>query len=279
MASLVDPICAAIHERIVGGKPQRAPGIAVTGWSQPCDELGGDWWACHVLGSGRALVAIGDVAGHDVASALVASMACGVLDGAVRALGDQTEAHEVIELLGAALVDVCGLTREMTCCVAILDPASGTMDVAGAGHPFPLLLRANGAVETLVTRGAPLAGTSPRIGRARASIAPGDVLLLATDGVYERLGRNGRRFGARRVCDILVAHRDTRGAGLHRLRSSMVAALRTFAAATPPDDDLTLVVCEYREQIGDVRTAVMSRAELESAIDAMIEDATDRISV
>jgi serine phosphatase RsbU (regulator of sigma subunit) len=256
-----------IHRRIVGGPEQRVPGVAVAGCLQPAGALGGDWWASHALPDGRMLVTIGDVCGHDVAAALIASLARGVLEGLVRGLPAQLDPYRALTTLGEALEQLRPARREMTCCAIALDPAAGTLDLANAGHPFPLVRRVGGGTDVVVTRSAPLASAEPLIGTTRIAVSPGDVILLATDGLSERIGRTGRRFGARRIHELLSRYPLTSSTNVYQLRTDIMEALRSFATTTAADDDLTVVVCEYREQIDDLITDV---------IDAVPDDVTDR---
>jgi len=109
--------------------------------------------------------------------------------------------------------------------------------------------RGSGRVEVILARGAPLGGGAPSIGTARATLDPGDLLVLCSDGLADRVGDHGQRFGERRLRQLLAGHAPDVVTGVRRLRSDIVTAMSSFAADVEPDDDMTLVVCEYRERV------------------------------
>lgn len=225
----------------------RVPGFAITGINQSVSACGGDWWSCHALVDGRVLLAVGDVTGHGMASALVAVLARGIVEGVVRASDAGVSPARVIATLAAALADLGDDRHAMTCAVAVLDPATGAVQLANAGHPFPYVKRrATGALEALIARGSPLGGAAPAVGMAKARLEPGDLLILCSDGVADRTGADGRRFGERRIRRLLSDPAADGNTAVRRLRTEFLAAVREFAADTDADDDLTLVICEYR---------------------------------
>lgn len=276
----LDELCT-IHQRVTAAESLRVPGIAVTGHAQAAGPTGGDWWSCHALPDGRVLVAVGDVTGHDTAAALIAARARGVVAGVVRAIGAQATPARVMAILDDALADLGDTGREMTCCVQILDPMLGRLDLASAGHPFPFIRHASGKLDVVVARGAPLASAAPAAGIARADLVPGDLILLSTDGLIDRAGRDGQRFGERRLRRLLIDHTQEPTTNVYRLRADILAALRGFAAATAADDDLTMVVCEFRAFVEDgaevsvvpaaPAAAVDPDADISAAIDAALD--------
>lgn len=239
------------HQRLTAGAALRVPGVAITGHSQAVGPVGGDWWLASALPDGRVLVAVGDVTGHDLAAAFMAVTARGVVDGAVRVLGAAATPARVMATLDAALASLGELGREMTCAILVVDPMLGRLDLASAGHPFPFVRRARGTLDVVVARGAPLGSAGSAMGLARTELQPGDLLLVTTDGLADRAGDDGQRFGERRLRRLLRDHTPASTTNVHRLRADILAALRGFATFTAADDDLTLVVCEFRAYVLD----------------------------
>lgn len=242
-------LARAVQARMAPHGVIRVPGFAVTGYHQMAGPCGGDWWSCHPLPDGRLLLAVGDVTGHGMASALVAVLARGIVEGVARSLGDAATPMRVMATLAAAIAELNDDHHNMTCCVLVIDPTTGDLHAASAGHPFPYVRRAAGTLESIAARGAPLGSPAPSIGTARATLSPGDLLLLCSDGLADRTGANGRRFGERRLRQLIADHAPDPETSVRRLRGEILAAVRGFAAAVDADDDLTIVVCEYRERV------------------------------
>ncbi|GIF77278.1 SpoIIE family protein phosphatase [Asanoa siamensis] len=165
-------------------------------------EVGGDFYELTMI-DGCLLAAIGDVTGHSLYAATVMAE----LRHAVRAYA--VEGHPP----GAVLAKADLLLRALlpgelaTICLLLLDPATGAIRLANAGHPPPLLVTAAGA--SYVEHRAPLLGLdAPRPADLDLHLPPGGTLVLYTDGLVER-----------RTTDI----------------DSGLAALATSAAQVPPD--------------------------------------------
>ena len=147
-------------------------------------EVGGDWYDTFEWPSGQVGLVVGDVVGHD----LEAAAAMGRIRAAVAALAP-TLPPDPAELLEALQRVVRGRDGApfVTATCAIIDAADGTLNVASAGHPPPLLIRRTN-VEWLRADPAPPLGTlevtipSPH----RVQLAPGDCVVLYSDGLIER---------------------------------------------------------------------------------------------
>jgi len=145
-------------------------------------QVGGDWYDAFVLDDGRVVLTIGDVAGHGLDAAVTMSSvrqslrAAAVIDA------------EPLAMLRVADSIVRGLGTELfvTAFVGIVDPGTLEFSFAGAGHPPPMLRRADGVVEALDGGGVPLGiydGADRQI--SVAQLEAGCVLVLYTDGLTE----------------------------------------------------------------------------------------------
>jgi sigma-B regulation protein RsbU (phosphoserine phosphatase) len=123
---------------------------------------------------------------------------------------------------------------------ATWNPATGELMYANAGHNPPLLVKAEGTMKELQSRGialgvvehiAPEAGT--------ATMQSGDVLLLYTDGIIDALNHDDHPFGLQRLMDVLL---DARGLSAEGVVNRIMSAVRDYAGDEPPFDDQTLVV-------------------------------------
>ncbi|MFF5171361.1 SpoIIE family protein phosphatase [Micromonospora sp. NPDC000089] len=154
-------------------------------------EVGGDWYDAFVQPDGDLIVAIGDVAGHDIEAAATMGQLRNLVRG--NAYGRTDPMDELMSRLDGA---ISGL-RIPTAATAILarlrpDPAGGlSVSWCNAGHPPPLLLAADGAVRVLDGRREPLLGFRRPVDRTSRTtrLHSGDTLLLFTDGLIERRDR------------------------------------------------------------------------------------------
>jgi serine phosphatase RsbU (regulator of sigma subunit) len=158
--------------------------------AQAGDAVGGDWYDAFVQPDGSVMVAVGDVAGHDIEAAatmgqvrnLVRGDAYGRDDPPGRLLSQLDRALHGLQVPAAATAVLARLRRD--------DDGYG-LEFSNAGHPPPILLRPDGEVEVWWESPEPLLGLMPRDGRSthRRRAAPGSVLLLYTDGLVESPSR------------------------------------------------------------------------------------------
>ena len=137
--------------------PEEVP--TLEGWQiapfyQPAREVGGDFYDFHFFSEGRLGLVVGDATGKGVPAALVMSTTLGMLQLAARALGSSSPG-EVLEQVNETLLARIPTNMFVTCFYAILEPKSGIVSYANAGHDLPYLWHA-GAAEELRARGMPL---------------------------------------------------------------------------------------------------------------------------
>jgi PAS domain S-box-containing protein len=151
-------------------------------------EVGGDWHDVIELPDGRIAIVVGDCVGHDLGAATV----MGQLRSACRALLLQdTSVGRVLAAMDRFAASVPGAEYTTVFC-AILDPATGRLTYAAAGHPPGIVARPDGGIELLEgARSVPLAA-APQAARGEADdvLPPRSTLLLYTDGLVERRGRS-----------------------------------------------------------------------------------------
>jgi DNA-binding response OmpR family regulator len=145
-------------------------------------EVGGDWYDVVPHPSGSIVLAVGDVAGHDIGAAA----AMGAVRSGLRALIRHAEdPSSLVELLQFSWDDL-GVDRIATLVVVFIDPATGSFTVASAGHPPPLLVGPDGATEFLaVSPTAPLGGPPLEVEHLSGRLEEGQLMLLYSDGLIE----------------------------------------------------------------------------------------------
>jgi serine phosphatase RsbU (regulator of sigma subunit) len=227
-----------------GKEPRRLGDLVVIGSWKPATRCAGDFWGVYPLDGGRTLIAIGDVTGHGVASAMVTAAAAGACEVAVRR---GLELGELTLALDAAVRRVGAGELSMTCFASIVDPAAGEIRFVSCGHTAPYLCRPKAAdieLHALVGRGNPLGTGVPTMPKVvQRPIQAGDLVVWYTDGVIEAQNAAGEPFGDRRLQRLLRKLERPRltPVAVHALVQAGVAAHR---AGMPLADDETLVVAQ-----------------------------------
>jgi hypothetical protein len=160
------------------------PGFEVSGRCQPARAVGGDFYDWHTVPGGVALT-LCDVMGKGGGAAIIAATVRAVLRGSSRR-GDM--AASLTDAEAALEGDLLRTGSFVTAFHAKIDPATGILTYADAGHGLTLLMRADGTTERLVSQGAPL-GMLPGCERSSVDVQlePGDLLLTFSDGVLDAL--------------------------------------------------------------------------------------------
>ncbi len=214
------------------------PGYHMYATFLPAEQTGGDTYDLSLLRQGL-LVLLGDATGHGIAPALSVTQMQAMLRMAFQLGADlETAFREVNDRLAQTLPD----GRFITAFIGLLDGGAHRLRFLSAGQAPVLLLRAaTGRCEVHGPTSFPL-GAMP-IQRLRPAVtldlAPGDLLALLSDGVYECAAPDGRLFGRERVETILARHHAE---GTAALAARLLAALDDFAQGAPPQDDITMVL-------------------------------------
>jgi serine phosphatase RsbU (regulator of sigma subunit) len=177
-------------QRSLLSEPRARPGVSVTARYRPAAQLaqiGGDWFDSFTTDD-LLHVVVGDVSGHDQDAAALMGQTRNVLRGIAHTV--TSSPADVLGRLDRTLASL-GADVYATVVLATLTPhpdGGASLQWANAGHPAPLLLRADGTVDVLATAPEPMLGADPGRTRSdhRAHLAPGETLLLYTDGLIER---------------------------------------------------------------------------------------------
>ena len=210
------------------------PGWQIAAYYQPAREVGGDFYDVIPLSDGRVGFVVGDVTDKGMPAALVMSATRSVLRASAQRL---IEPGIVLETVNEHLCPDMPEKMFVTCLYGVLDPASGHLRFANAGHDLPKLKTAEGVVE-LRARGMPL-GLMPGMAyeEKEATLALGDSVLLHSDGVAEAHDPRREMFGSPRL-QLTVAD----GAGGQALIDRVLGALAAFTGAdAEQEDDITMV--------------------------------------
>jgi serine phosphatase RsbU (regulator of sigma subunit) len=223
--------------------PEEVPqleGWQISPYYQPAREVGGDFYDFHLLSEGRVGLVVGDATGKGVPAALVMSTTCGMLQAVSRTL-DSSSPGEVLEQVNETLLARIPANMFVTCFYAILEPQSGTLSYANAGHDLPYLRRGDGDCNELRARGMPL-GLMPGMGYEEKEIVleEGEAALFYSDGLVEAHGPKGEMFGFPRLQALMAKHGSERSLG-----NLLLEELYTFVGeGWEQEDDITLLTLE-----------------------------------
>jgi sigma-B regulation protein RsbU (phosphoserine phosphatase) len=233
-------MAAGIQRGLLPGAPPAVPGAAVSGRCLPAANVGGDYYDLLLHDDGDLTLLIADVAGHSIGSALLMAMARSVLR---REAQHGAGPAEILDATNRAMFgDLVTAGLFITIFCARYSPSDGSLAYANAGHNPPLALRVGGVVDELDADGAAV-GFLPDVEFEQLTtvLAPGEALLLYTDGVVEAPDRQGEQFGEERLV-TLAARSEGARTGPQDFVQQLVASVRDHTEGVPPHDDVTLVV-------------------------------------
>jgi phosphoserine phosphatase RsbU/P len=212
------------------------------GRCEMASACGGDWWSYRTLTDGRLLVVLGDVTGHGMPSAMIAATGRGAVEAL--AMFDHTSLTPtiVLQAIDRAIRDVGGRRLLMTCFALIISPDGGVV-FANAGHTFPYVMRGQ-ELSTLPVRSNPLGWDTVHIATGEHQLHAGDIMILTSDGLTDRISESGARFGDKRLRRTLVDQAKAQS-DVAALCDRIVEEVNQFGGHQPVDDDITLVVVQY----------------------------------
>ena len=222
--------------------PKEVPeleGWEISPYYQPAREVGGDFYDFHLLSEGRLGLVTGDATGKGVPAALVMSTTCGMLQLAAQAL-DSSSPGGVLERVNETLLARIPPNMFVTTCFyAILEPESGSLSYANAGHDLPYLRRdGDGDAEELRARGMPL-GLMPGMSyeEKETILQAGEAALFYSDGLVEAHDPRGEMFGFPRLRALIAEHGEERSLG-----DFLMEELYSFVEeGWDQEDDITLL--------------------------------------
>jgi serine phosphatase RsbU (regulator of sigma subunit) len=218
--------------------PKSAPeieGYQIAAYYQPAREVGGDFYDFFELGDGRLGIVVGDASGKGIPAALVMASTRSVLR-TVAQRGGVAPGQALAEANEILFPDIPPDTF-VTCFYTILDPKSGRLLYANAGHDLPYLHR-SGNAEQLRARGMPL-GLMPGMSYEEkgTTLHAGEAALFYSDGLVEAHDPKGELFGFSRLRALIAGHGEERSLG-----DFLLEELYSFTGEEwKQEDDITLL--------------------------------------
>jgi sigma-B regulation protein RsbU (phosphoserine phosphatase) len=180
------------QQSLIPQKPLMLPGWDVAACYRPVIQVGGDIYGWLRMKDGRILFWIADGSGHGAAAALLTTLAKLLFHhGSV----EHNAPASVMEAVNDDFSSTFGGRSFMTAMCVAVDPTTGTAHAVGAGHPPLLVVRHNGATESIASIAPPLGLIErPKFVETAINFEPGDAFLLYTDGLFGSSKNEGRRL-------------------------------------------------------------------------------------
>jgi phosphoserine phosphatase RsbU/P len=220
------------------------PGWEVAAFSRPASIVGGDYFDFARFGNGHHALIIADVMGKG----MPASMLMASLQASLRILTPEADSpSDVLSRINTIFCHNINLTKFVTLVIAELDPSTGTLRYANAGHNPPFILRNNphASPEPLLPTGAAIGLMEGATFETKtAQLGVGDTIVMYTDGITEAGAHQERMFGEDRLTEYLTMNRDT---AAQTLIKGLLATVEAHTHNAPPADDTTVIVVRRRE--------------------------------
>jgi len=228
-----------IQRSLIPLSPPDLRGFDVATHYEAAREVGGDFFDVFPLRdrAGRAGIVIADVTGKGIAAALLMAFARPLMRSALDQARDPLVA---LERTNSILVEERRSSLFITALAAVLDLRTHVLRVGNAGHEPPLIVPAGRRPIGWLTASGPLLGAFPSLDlvACELTLAPGDLVLLYTDGVTDTRAASGERFGDERLVAAVESARD---GSTHDVVDAVVAATHAFQGEMPAADDVTMV--------------------------------------
>jgi sigma-B regulation protein RsbU (phosphoserine phosphatase) len=233
-------LARAMQVAILPSRFPEAPGCDGAARMLPATAMGGDFYDFIELPGGRIGLVMADVSGKGVPAAFFMAVARTNLNALAASASGPAQC---LERTNDVLLTQNPMDLFVTVFYAVFDPATGHLAYANAGHNPPMLRRADGTVEMLSDATGLVLGMFPSTyDEQTAQLAPGDMLVLYTDGVTEAFNVEVQMYEEARLLAQVKAHR---GGGAPAMVSSIFDSVIGFSGAAPQSDDITVAVLSW----------------------------------
>jgi phosphoserine phosphatase RsbU/P len=236
-------IAREIQTWLLPGAPPQIPGIAIAYATRPANTVAGDYYDVFprpgkTADENRVVFAVADVAGKSIPAAMLMA----TFQASLKTLSTaQVALPELVANMNKyACSNSQGGLRFTTAFLSEYDPAQRVLNYINAGHNNPILRRSNGSVERLDIGGLPL-GILPdaKYESASVTLAPGDWLVIFTDGLVEAENAHQEDYGEPRLLNAIAAGAAATPA---EMLKRLMAEVDLFVGSTPQHDDVTCLL-------------------------------------
>jgi sigma-B regulation protein RsbU (phosphoserine phosphatase) len=233
-------IARQVQSRLFPHVLPRMKNLDYAGICVPADYIGGDYYDFILLGQRLLGIAIGDVVGKGISSALLMTG----LYTMVRSYAFQkgTSVAELMQDINQLIYSSTDQNKYATLFYACYDDSRRTLTYVNGGHNWPIWFHSNGVMEELPV-GGPVAGllANAKYQQRTVQLCSGDVLVFYTDGITEARNARNEEFGEQRLIDVINENKHAQAA---QLRDRILTVVKNFSGDQPQHDDETLLVLE-----------------------------------
>jgi serine phosphatase RsbU (regulator of sigma subunit) len=231
-----------VMQSLLPEQPADVPGYEFWAYYEPARHVGGDYYGCIPMRrvgdtASRLAVAVGDVVGKGMPAALLTAKLSAEVRLSVR---DHVEPAPVVRQLNHQFDSGGALDMFITFLLVVVDLDRHRLTIVNAGHPCPLIRRRDGRLEEIgkAKSGLPL-GIAPEYPyeTAETTLAPGETVILYTDGVTDAMNPANERFGETRFKQSILSA----SSGATSVGEAVVRAVQRHVLDRSQFDDITLV--------------------------------------
>lgn len=232
-----------IQQRLFPQNPPNLPGCEIAARCRMCHHVGGDYFDFELVDDNWLVVCIGDVSGHGLGSAILASSVRAWMRTALRR---RIPIETVLEMVNDLFIEDAEPGMFMTALLGVIDSCNHRFRYTCAGHLMPMVIQGDQPLDL------PLWGTNLPLGvdpgvafqaEEVLQLAPGDILCLMTDGLIEGENFSGECFGIERFQQALVTHREK---PVEAIVEALFQEISTFCQGDDQaQDDCTLIVMKF----------------------------------
>ena len=228
-------VASTMQQSILPARFPERDGYSVHASMTPARSVGGDFYDVVVLDHGRIGLAVADVSDKGVPAALFMMSSRTLLKGAAIGLSSP---GEVLREVNELLCDNNETAMFVTLMYAEYDPETGAIVYANGGHNPPLVVAADGSSHELAMTGGTALGLVPGLPYAqdRCELAPGETLVMYTDGVTEAMDADNVEFGMERLQRVFEG---APAVSAQDANERVLAAVHDFVGDAPQSDDIT----------------------------------------
>jgi len=236
-------IAREIQTWLLPGAPPQIPGISIAYSTRPANTVAGDYYDVfprpgRTSAENRVVLAVADVAGKSIPAAMLMA----TFQASLKTLSTaQVALPELASNMNRyACTNSQGGLRFTTAFLSEYDPATRTLEYINAGHNNPILRRASGQIERLDVGGLPF-GIQPEVQyeAGHVTLAPGDWLIIFTDGLVEAENAGQQEYGEARLLAAIESGKSTEPA---EMLKRLMTELDVFVGNTPQHDDVTCML-------------------------------------